>query len=216
MKKIYNYLLIIATLVLCGCDNDNNNDYKAVDERFSIESLQNGLYLNHKIQPSAVLPPAVSSDDYSVSVGLSVMHTYNLDEWRDKISSIRKKMNEVIKTNGNNYIYASLKNISVVANQPIEGRKAGEEIADLFEVKHISYVFTYPEGDLIYEEGQRTHYSIDEWYNGGYMLPKSWGLIPKFEIPSGLMLKIIVTVTTEEGDVVVNSDNSFSTDSLVK
>ncbi|MBP3439791.1 MAG: hypothetical protein J6K24_00875 [Tidjanibacter sp.] len=209
MKTILNYLLIIiASLVLCGCDN--KNDYKAIDERFNIESLQNGIYLSHSIN----MTPSDCMD--CIFVRLSVVHTYDLNEWWNKISPIRKKMDSVIKTNGNFYIYTSLKNISVVANQPIEGREVGEEIADLFEVKETSYIFTYPDGDLVYAEGQRTHYSIDEWCNSGYMLPKSWALVPKFEIPSGLMLDISVTITTEDGDMIIRSDDSFSLDSSVK
>lgn len=200
MKRLFDFKIVVAAIIaITGCNS--NNDYLAVDERFSLESLQNGITTDYHQE---------GGDCPAIHTSLSPIFTYDLKEWSNKTAHIRQKMSEVITTNGNFYIYSTLKNVSITANGPVGERKAGEELVDLFDFFYPNYVFTYPDGDLVYKDGDRSDYAIDEWIEGSYMLPKYFTFVPKIEIPTDVSLNISLTLATETGNKIISNSFSFT------
>lgn len=80
------------------------------------------------------------------------------------------------------YYYSPIEKLTITANTTIKGIKAGEDLAELFNILVYGFVFSM-DGELIEKTEYREFatYDIDSWTEKDYMCPSNFILQPKEE-----------------------------------
>lgn len=94
------------------------------------------------------------------------------------------------------FVFTTISQISITANQKMWGRQAGAELNDLFRIVQ-EYNYSYPSAD-IYRES--TYLGVSQWLSKGYMAPidiKLSAIEPPTEIYYG---DLAYTITIDLGD----------------
>ncbi|MBO5805839.1 MAG: hypothetical protein J6R10_03165 [Tidjanibacter sp.] len=92
--------------------------------------------------------------------------------WGEKNRTLVEKMEEQwknsdYKDSGLVFEFSQFSNLSIIANRTLWGRPAGEELADMFLIKNWPPYFSFPEGDLLPEEGLGQWMSMEQWASQG-------------------------------------------------
>ena len=219
MKKILNLLVCMGLVVACSTnqpqgENDLDNPGAAIAYGYDIISPD-----RINVNPSCVFDHKESIPHIRLSLE-GYRDADNMKFYTDETTlTLKEKMNEQyvaasgqsLENFNNDVIYASLTELSIVANTELWGIPSGEELSSCFKCSvYPAYHNKFPSGDLDKSTIGIEEFDIEEYINLEYMCNKYIALVAKPHLDNSELkegIEFIVKVTFCNG-------NSFSGTSM--
>ena len=160
--------ILIPMLLILSCGRYGSAEPPAMDF----------LYDVHLFPPADVKSLAcrnVDCNEGDFEIVLDVVASYpQWVEWADENNQLLEYMDRQFPLTYDDellyptYVFTTISDISITANQELWGRQAGTELKDLFWIDQ-EYNYLYPSADMFHES---TSLSVVEWLSKGYMAPR--------------------------------------------
>lgn len=174
-RSVYKAVIMAAALWLTGCERgedsavftfkdgkfyvwDNSVTDFMLDSYNSFANFEEGqIYIQHNY---SIEVPDHNPADYSSWIR-------NNTALIDKMTQQWRKSSYYDRNKATTLEFTHIKSISVIANQTLWGREKGEELADMFLIQAMGPYFTFPDGDMLGDDGLGEWMSIEEWTSKG-------------------------------------------------
>ena len=108
------------------------------------------------------------------------------------------------------YIYGRLTKVKITSNSVIAGRAAGEDLTDLFEIRFVGPLYSFPDGKFISFDAN-AYYQFNEIIDGNYFFSRVFNMWFNLSKMDDEKAQFTITLTLNDGeqDKTITSNCTF-------